>query len=369
MTYSLFSPRASGAKRAAPIHGRRITGTVEFSVSSRERKTPILRKGTFGCLKGIPSVNVTVGCLLGCIYCYARGYPGAPGSGRVVLFSNLAHKLTEELKRRRERPPVVLFNTASDSFQPHPDITRVSVKLMEILLERGIPVSLLTKGLLPQRFVEIVRAHPGLVFARIGIVCIDPAYRQRFEPFAATPAERLANIERLAAAGVIPEARIDPVIPFVTDGKAAFESLFRELAARGVRRAMISYLHLRPAVEAQVRRELDTLSSELIGGMFRGAGYRTVGSSTMTKLVPGEVRRRGYDRAREAADRHGVTLSICSCKNPDMTGGLCTAGLGISRGEGWKEGATLIAGMTAQEGFTTQALRHKEEMLIKSDTI
>ncbi len=78
-----------------------------------------------------------------------------------------------------------------------------------------------------------------------------PRYQARFEPCAATPDESLANIERLVSVGIVPEARIDPVIPFVTDAKASFETLFRELAARGVRKAMISYLHLRPAIEAR----------------------------------------------------------------------------------------------------------------------
>ena len=158
---------------------------------------------------------------------------------------------------------------------------------------------------------------------------------------AATPGERLANIERLVSAGIVPEARIDPVIPFVTDAKASFDDLFRELAARGVRRAMISYLHLRPAVEAQVRRELDGFSSELVEGMFRGAVFKTVGASTKTKLVPAEVRRRGYERAREAADRHGVAVSICSCKNPEMEGGSCVEGLGIDGAEAGGNGRQL----------------------------
>jgi DNA repair photolyase len=204
---------------------------------------------------------------------------------------------------------------------------------MEILLERGIAVSLLTKGVVPRRFVEAARSYPGIVFVRIGMVSLDPRYRERFEPGAATPAERLGNIERLVSAGITPEARIDPVIPFVTDSKESFDTLFRGLAARGVRRAMISYLHLRPAVETQVRRELDGLSSELVEGMFRGAEFRTVGASTKTKLVPGEVRRRGYDRAREAADKYGIALSICSCKNPEMQGGSCVEGLGTGKGD------------------------------------
>lgn len=301
---------------------------VECNILSRPRKTPVLRKGTFGCLAGIPSVNVTIGCLLGCVYCYARGYPGAPGAGRVVLFTNLATKVTEELRRARRLPSLVLFNTASDSFQPHPDIIAASVGLMEILLDRGIAVSLLTKGVVPRRFLDVARAHADRVFVRIGMVCLDERYQQRFEPGAATPRQRLVNIERLVSAGVMPEARIDPVIPFVTDSRASFDELFRELAARGVNQAMISYLHLRHAIQAQVKRELDGLSSELVEGMFRGAQFRTVGASTMTKLVPAEVRRRGYERAREAAGRHGVTVSICSCKNPDMDGGSCVEGLG-----------------------------------------
>lgn len=324
----MFECNQSGGGAAA-FTGYRGRVTVDCSILSRQRKTPVLRAGTFGCLAGIPSVNVTIGCLLGCVYCYARGYPGAPGAHRVVLFSNLAQKLTEELRNKRRQPRLVLFNTASDSFQPHPDIITTSVRLMEILLDRGIGVSLLTKGVIPRRFLEAASRHPGLVFVRIGMVSLDPRYQQRFEPGAATPDERLANIERLVSAGIVPEARIDPVIPFVTDAKASFDDLFRELAARGVRRAMISYLHLRPAVEAQVRRELDGFSSELVEGMFRGAAFKTVGASTKTKLVPAEVRRRGYERAREAADRHGVAVSICSCKNPEMEGGSCVEGLGI----------------------------------------
>ncbi len=300
---------------------------MDVFVSTRERKTPVLKNGTFGCLTGIPSVNVTVGCLLGCIYCYARGYPGAPGAGKVVLFSNLAQKLKKELDRKRKKPAIVLFNTASDSFQPHPDITMTSVKLMELLFDRGIRVSLLTKGVIPRRFLEIAAHCPDLVLVRIGLVSLDPSYQMRFEPFAATPAERLTNIERLIAARIIPEVRIDPVIPFVTDSRDSFSALFREIAARGVGHAMISYLHLRPAIARQVVREVDPLHADLIGGMFRAATWRTVGASTMTKLVPIEVRRRGYERAREAADRYGVRLSICSCKNPDMKGELCTSGL------------------------------------------
>lgn len=302
----------------------------DFTVETRERKTSVLKKGTFGCLKGIVSINVTMGCLLGCVYCYARGYPGAPGGRRAILFDNLPEKLERELSRKRRKVTHVLFNTASDSFQPHPDIERTSVSLMEILLENAVQISFLTKGVIPRRFFDMAVSggFSGQISARIGMVSLSREYRDTFEPYTATPAERLENIERLANIDIIPEVRIDPVIPFVTDSRSDLDSLFKELSLRGVRRTAISYLHLRPAIEAQFAKELDGFNSRLLEGVFKGPGWAVVGSSTKSKLVPKKIRERGYERAEEAADKYGIRLSICSCKNPDMPGEICTAWVG-----------------------------------------
>ena len=45
----------------------------------------------------------------------------------------------------------VIFNTASDSFQAHPDILDITFQTMKILLERGVSLSVLTKGWIPDR--------------------------------------------------------------------------------------------------------------------------------------------------------------------------------------------------------------------------
>ncbi len=297
---------------------------MDFILDTRERKTQVLRKGTFGCLRGIPSINVTMGCLIRCVYCYARGYPGAPGPGRVILFSNIADKLKKELSRKREKVPLVLFNTASDSFQPHPDIINTSLKLIEMLLSRGIRISFLTKGVIPKRFFEMAGDFSDLILARIGINSISPDYQMRFEPNAATPDERTENIRRLKKAEIKTDVRIDPIIPFVTDRKDDFDSLFKRLGELGIERASVSYLHIRPAILNQLRRELDPTNLRLIEGIFMGRQWETVGSSTMSKMIPKELRVRGYLRAEESAERYGIKLSICSCKNPDIPGQVCT---------------------------------------------
>jgi len=59
---------------------------MSLRVIFRERKSRALNPGTFGCLRGTYTINVTQGCGLSCSYCYARGYATAPPKGDVHLF-------------------------------------------------------------------------------------------------------------------------------------------------------------------------------------------------------------------------------------------------------------------------------------------
>ncbi|MGZ3512371.1 MAG: hypothetical protein ACXU93_00355, partial [Thermodesulfobacteriota bacterium] len=123
-----------------------------------ERVIPKLRRGKvltgaqFGCLSGIPTLNVTQGCQFRCAYCYARGYRQAPKQGEVYLYV-LPSRVKEELFRKKMIPPWVILNTSSDCFQSHPDILNVTYEVIQILLDHGVGVSFLTKGLIPHRFI------------------------------------------------------------------------------------------------------------------------------------------------------------------------------------------------------------------------
>lgn len=54
-----------------------------------ERKSRVLTKAQFGCLRDVYTLNITRGCEFMCVYCYARGYPGAPLPGEIFLYRNL----------------------------------------------------------------------------------------------------------------------------------------------------------------------------------------------------------------------------------------------------------------------------------------
>jgi DNA repair photolyase len=295
-----------------------------------ERKSRVLTKAQFGCLKDAYTLNITKGCEFLCVYCYARGYPGAPFSGQVHLYGNLPEKLGGELDNPRRRSVVdwVVFNTASDSFQTHPSLLDITYRTMEVLLEREIGFSFLTKGWIPHRFIKLFSYHPEMVTARIGLVSLSSRYRDLFEPNTATPMERLQNIERLRRAGVEVEVRIDPIIPFYTDDEDSIRGIYQALAKRDTKRVSISYLHLRPAILDQLRRELPAKEFNLLRSCFESQSWRVVGSSTRSKLIPPLLREKGYRRFIALSKEFGIRPFICACKNPDMPAQQCSRAVG-----------------------------------------
>lgn len=296
---------------------------------STERKSRVLTKAQFGCLRGVYTLNVSRGCEFRCVYCYARGYPDAPPAGEVHVYRNLPAKLADELDNPRRRSVIewVVFNTASDSFQTHPDILDVAYRAMAVLLEREVGFSFLTKGWIPDRFIKLFSAHPGLVTPEIGLVSTNPRYRDVFEPHAATALERLENIDRLKCADLDVRVRIDPIIPFYTDDEGSIRDLYEALRLRDIRVVALNYVHMRPAILRRLRRELPPIEFDILGSCFRGQPWTSVGTSARSKRIPVPLRRKGYQRFLRLAGEFGIRPFVCACKNPDVPARLCPAGI------------------------------------------
>ena len=299
---------------------------LEYKITPHERRGKVLAPAQFGCLKGIPTLNITNGCLFRCTYCYARGYRQTPPGGEIYLYVNLPNLLKEELEKKKAFPQWAIVNTSSDCFQPNPDILNVTYEVFRILLEHGIGISFLTKGLIPRRFIDLFGRSPQKMLAQIGLVSLSDRYWREYEPGTPSPADRLENIQRLKEIGIVPEIRIDPTIPFVTDTEAEATALFRRLKETGVKKVTLSYLHLRPAIQKQLTKELSPLHRKMMESCFRVREWKAIGSSSRTKLLPTPVREKGYQRMKEIAERFGITASVCQCKNPDLRGDLCGSG-------------------------------------------
>lgn len=294
-----------------------------------KRKTYILKTTVFGCLKSIPAINITRGCLHSCVYCYARGFTNAPPKGEVHLYENLAEMLEWELSRRRRLPSRVFFSTASDAFQAVDEILEITYRVMRIILEKGIGILFLTKGFIPPDFIELFKKYHNLVKASVGILSLDEDYIRLFEPFSAPPLRRLSNIRDLISAGIDTTVRIDPLIPYlVKKGNTGFseesiEQLVKRLKAVDVKCISISSLVMRPSIVNQFIKELPLRLAKEILNQYNGQPYQKVITSAKTKLLPKTTRIAQYKMIKDIANRYGINCYICGCKNPDLPREFC----------------------------------------------
>ena len=108
--------------------------------------------------------------------------------------------------------------------------------MLEFLFSQSIGVAFLTKGEIPDVTLELLIDHAGLVQAQIGLITLDEEVARVFEPHAASPRTRLWQLHSLLAGGVAAAARLDPILPTLTDDAEALDSQFAALAQVGVRR-------------------------------------------------------------------------------------------------------------------------------------
>jgi DNA repair photolyase len=295
------------------------------TIIKARRKAAVLTPSDLPCLSVVPTINLTAGCLHGCLYCYARSYRQFPGEGKVVLYENTLDMLRDELTRRRTKPQAVYFSPSSDLFQPAPEVLELGEAIIRFLLGKGIGVALVTKGHIPDHVLGLLSDHAELVRAQIGIITLDEGIAQTFEPNAARLRRRLAQIEALVRAGVPTEARIDPILPTVTASPAATDRLFAALADIGVKRAAVDMLFLRPAIVQSLRRGVHDkqMLTRLLDAFPRPSPTGEGAGRAPSQKLPLEVRRETFALMRDAAAAHDIEVSICACENPDLARGTC----------------------------------------------
>ena len=292
------------------------------------RRSAILTPSSLACLAHMSTINLTSGCAHGCLYCYTRGYSTYPGEDKVVIYRNTLEKLKDELARKREKPLAVYFSPSSDLFQPVPEVLELGHHVLKFLISQGVGVAFLSKGYIPEKTMSLFLNHADRVKAQIGIITLDENIQRMFEPNTASPSVRIAQIEKLINGGIAIEARLDPVLPGLTDTPDALRQLFSALARVGVKRAAVSVLFLRPSVIKSLKRNIhDNEVLHRLLGFYREARRMAIHAERSSVMaLPSAMRDEIYKRISRAAEEHRIGLAICACKNPDLAHGTCNIG-------------------------------------------
>ncbi|MFL6619620.1 MAG: PA0069 family radical SAM protein [Povalibacter sp.] len=211
------------------------------------------------------SINPYRGCEHGCIYCYARpshGYlnlsPGLDFETKLFYKQNAAQLLEEELSARGYRCSPITIGANTDPYQPIEREYRVTRSIIEVLAKYRHPFSIITKGSMIERDVDLLAplAREGLVLALISVTTLSNELKRTLEPRTAAPAARLRAIRTLASAGIPVGVMVAPVVPVLTDFE--MESILEAASEAGARSAGYVLLRLPYEIKDLFREWLNT---------------------------------------------------------------------------------------------------------------
>jgi DNA repair photolyase len=200
------------------------------------------------------SINPYRGCEHGCIYCYARpshAYwdmsPGLDFETRLIAKTNAVELLEQQLSKRGYQVAPVNLGSNTDPYQPIEREHRLTRGLLEVLLRYRHPVTIVTKGSLILRDLDLLSAlaEQRLVWVMISLTTLDDELKRILEPRAASPKARLRAIRVMREAGIPVGVLCSPMIPMINDME--LESLLREAKAAGALTA--NYMMLRLPLE------------------------------------------------------------------------------------------------------------------------
>lgn len=173
--------------------------------------------------------------------------PGLDFETRLIAKPNAAMRLRQELDKPGYQPATIALGVNTDAYQPIERERRITREVLQVLLEYRHPVSIITKGGLILRDLDLLSelASQGLCSVRVSLTTLDNDLKRIMEPRTAAPATRLKILRELSAAGVPTGIIMGPVIPFVNDHE--LERVLEAAASAGAKRA--SWIMLRLPLE------------------------------------------------------------------------------------------------------------------------
>jgi DNA repair photolyase len=272
-------------------------------------------------VRGMPfrwSLNPYRGCVHGCHYCYARAthpYLGLNADDdfetKIVVKTNMPEVLRQELGKRSWQRERVAIGTATDAYQPCEGRYHITRRILEALRDHETPASIVTKSTLILRDLDLLAVLAQGPGARVHftITTLDRALSRLLEPGTPPPAQRLAVLRRLAAAGVTCGVALAPVLPGLTDAEPAIAAVADAARANGATAFWAGPLRLAPSVKEHYLGFLAETFPELVpryerayAGPNAPAAYRAMLDERIARVQ----QRYGFEAAEGATDNAGA---------------------------------------------------------------
>jgi DNA repair photolyase len=188
--------------------------------------------------------------------CYARpahSYvnlsPGLDFETKLFYKANAAQVLEEELRRPSYICKSINLGANTDPYQPIERTLKVTRSILEVLQRFRHPVTIVTKGHLIERDIDILSemARDNLAAVHVSVTTLDADLKRILEPRAPAASARLHAIRCLHAAGIPVGTLVAPIIPAINDHE--IEHILAAVAQAGASTA--GYVMLRLPYEVK----------------------------------------------------------------------------------------------------------------------
>lgn len=264
------------------------------------------------------TINPYRGCTHGCVYCFARqthAYlefdSGRDFDSQIVVKTNIADVLRREVARPSWRREHVAMGTNTDPYQRAEGRYALMPGIIRALADSGTPFSILTKGTVLSRDIDLLaQAHRAVpVGIGVSLALLDPELQATLEPGTPSPKARLDLVRRIRDAGLPCGVFVAPVLPHLTDSPEQIDTLVRSLADAGATGVSGIGLHLRPGAREWFFAWLARRRPDLV------PVYEKLYSRGAT--LPADARRTLARRVADAARAHGVGAgAMLDASNP-----------------------------------------------------
>jgi len=211
------------------------------------------------------SINPYLGCEHGCVYCYARpshSYldlsPGLDFESKIFYKPNAVAVLLKEWEKPSYECKPITIGANTDPYQPVEKNLQITRNLLEVFLRHRHPLSIISKGVLMSRDIDLLQdlAERNLVRVAISVPTANSDLKRILEPRVPAASARFRLIEMLKEAKVPVSLLMAPIIPAINDME--IESIVKRAAESGVESASWILLRLPHEIKQIFEEWLET---------------------------------------------------------------------------------------------------------------
>ena len=172
------------------------------------------------------SLNPYRGCFHACVYCYARptheywGFgAGSDFESKIIVKKDAPALLHRVFQKPSWGGELILFSGNTDCYQPLEASLELTRACLNVCAEYRNPVGIITKGVLVQRDLDILRRlhQEASVHVYFSIPFSDDEVARKVEPHAPSSRKRFEAMATLADAGIPTGISLSPIIPGLND--------------------------------------------------------------------------------------------------------------------------------------------------------